>query len=229
MISEAHNQECMEAMAEMPDNAFDLCFTDPPYNVGMKYSSYDDNRSDYREWCNEWFTEASRVSRVVVFTPGIVNLVDWVSCHKPLAVMSWFKPNQCSSSTLRGFNVWEPLLVYGKPKYQIPQDGILEPIALQPSASFHACPKHLKTWQKLIGWFARPGDSVLDIFLGSGTSRIACYNLGIDFTGYELDKDYFKAQEQRFANHISQGRLFEPEPEPPKQDDLFTEGNEWPS
>lgn len=201
-------------MREMADNAFDLCLTDPPYNVGLEYGQYNDSRSDYREWCAEWFTEAVRVSRCLVFTPGMVNFLDWCEFQRPTAVMSWFKPNQCSASVLRGFNVWEPILIYGKPKYQIPQDGILESIAMQPLASFHPCPKSLRTWQKLVDWFARPGDSLLDIFLGSGTTRIAAHNLNIDFTGYELDKDYFAAQEERFANHIAQGNLFEVESEP---------------
>ena len=211
MISEAFNRDCLEAMKEMEDGEFDICFTDPPYNVGLQYASYVDKRDDYREWCNEWFTEARRVSKVVMFTPGMVNFCDWVAYEKPYAVMTWFKPNQCSSSVLRGFNVWEPILIYGKSKYQIPQDGILEPIAMQPDASFHACPKHLKTWQKLMSWFAKPGDRVLDIFLGSGTGRIAAYNIGVDFVGYELDADYFQAQEERFARHTAQPKLFIPE------------------
>lgn len=213
--------DCLEAMREMPDKAFDLCFTDPPYNVGLQYNTYLDRRDDYKEWCKQWFDESRRVADCVVFTPGMVNFFDWLDVERPHGVIVWYKPNQCSSSVLRGFNVWEPVLVYGKPKYQIPQDGILEPIALQPDAAFHACPKHLKTWQKLLSWFARPGDSVLDIFLGSGSSRIACYDLGFDFTGYELDFDYWTAQEERFARHIAQGKLFTPEPPTITQEAMF--------
>lgn len=213
--------DCLEAMRAMPDKAFDLCLTDPPYNVGLQYKSYIDQRDDYREWCEAWFREALRVSECVVFTPGMVNFLDWCAFERPYAVMTWFKPNQCSSSVLRGFNVWEPILVYGKPKYQIPQDGILENIAMQSDASFHACPKQLKTWQKLMSWFARGDDRVLDIFLGSGTSRIAANNLGLSFAGYELDKDYFDAQEARFANHIAQPKLFTPEPQAMTQANLI--------
>ena len=43
----------------------------------------------------------------------------------------------------------------------------------------------------------------------SGSSRIAAHDMGFDFTGYEIDKDYYDAQESRFANHISQGNLFD--------------------
>ena len=63
---------------------------------------------------------------------------------------------------------------------------------------------------------------ILDTHLGSGSSRIAAYNLGFDFTGYELDKDYFQAQEIRFKNHTSQTNLFKPElPKKIEQIDLF--------
>jgi site-specific DNA-methyltransferase (adenine-specific) len=221
MKSEAHNSDCLAAMREMPDDAFDLCLTDPPYNVGFIYSMYKDKRADYREWCNEWFSEAVRVSKCLVFTPGTVNFLDQVIEHRPRAVMSWFKPNQCSGSTLGGFNVWEPILVYGKQKYKIPQDGIYERVGFQLEADFHPCPKSLVTWQKLMGWFARPGDTVLDIFLGSGTGRIAANKLNLDFTGYEIDTSYFEAQETRFANHIAQPQLFVQQMAAETQEGLF--------
>ncbi|TXH56679.1 MAG: site-specific DNA-methyltransferase [Desulfurellales bacterium] len=222
--SETFNMDCLEAMRQMPDKAFDLCLTDPPYNVGIDYNGQNDKRSDYREWCVQWFAEASRVSRCVVFTPGVVNLADWIQFARPFAIMSWFKPNQCSPSILRGFNVWEPILVYGENKYQIPQDGILESITMQRNAAFHPCPKSLRTWAKLLRWFARPGDTVLDIFLGSGTTRIAAWDLGFDFTGYELDPDYFREGNERFERHRAQGNLFTSDDTPkPTQGGLFTE------
>ena len=56
--------------------------------------------------------------------------------------------------------------------------------------------------------FANPGDRILDTHLGSGSSRIAAYNLGFDFEGYEIDKEYFDKQEERFAAHTAQMSLF---------------------
>lgn len=49
---------------------------------------------------------------------------------------------------------------------------------------------------------------MLDPFLGSGSSRIAAFDLGLDFIGYEIDKTYFDKQEERFAKHTAQGNLF---------------------
>lgn len=54
----------------------------------------------------------------------------------------------------------------------------------------------------LYGWifrnFANPGDLILDTHLGSGSSRIAAYQMGLDFIGCEIDPEYFSAQEDRF-------------------------------
>ena len=60
----------------------------------------------------------------------------------------------------------------------------------------------------LLGQVAKPGDKILDTHLGSGSSRIAAHDLGFDFVGCEIDEHYFKAQEERYLNHIAQGNLF---------------------
>lgn len=44
--------------------------------------------------------------------------------------------------------------------------------------------------------------------LGSGSSRIAAWDAGLDFVGYEIDPDYFAAQEKRFMDHTAQLSLF---------------------
>ena len=75
----------------------------------------------------------------------------------------------------------------------------------------HPTQKPVALYKWLLQNYAKSGDTILDTHLGSGSSRIAAYDLGFDFTGYELDKDYFDAQEERFARHIAQGTLFVPE------------------
>jgi site-specific DNA-methyltransferase (adenine-specific) len=57
---------------------------------------------------------------------------------------------------------------------------------------------------------SKEGDKILDTHLGSGSSRIAAYDMGFDFTGYEIDKDYFEAQEKRFNQFKAQMKLFQP-------------------
>ena len=46
--------------------------------------------------------------------------------------------------------------------------------------------------------YTKEGDKILDTHLGSGSSRIASYGLGLDFYATEIDEEYFQAQEERF-------------------------------
>lgn len=59
----------------------------------------------------------------------------------------------------------------------------------------------------IVSW-SNEGDTVFDPFLGSGTTRIAAYDLRRDFLGCEISKEYFDAQERRFAEHTAQTLMF---------------------
>ena len=59
----------------------------------------------------------------------------------------------------------------------------------------------------ILSW-SNEGDTVFDPFLGSGTTRIAAYDLRRSFIGCEISKEYFEAQERRFAEHTAQTRMF---------------------
>ena len=56
--------------------------------------------------------------------------------------------------------------------------------------------------------YAKKGDKILDTHLGSGSSRIAAFDSGLDFVGYEINKEFFDRQEERFAKHTVQHNLF---------------------
>ena len=72
----------------------------------------------------------------------------------------------------------------------------------------HPTQKPVALYAWIFQRFAKPGDRILDTHLGSGSSRIAAWDAGLDFVGCEIDKDYFKAQEERFNAHASQINLF---------------------
>ena len=73
---------------------------------------------------------------------------------------------------------------------------------------FHPTEKPVQLYAWIFDMFAKPGYKILDTHLGSGTNRIAAYNAGLDFTGYEIDQTYFRLQEERFEKHTMQGMLF---------------------
>jgi site-specific DNA-methyltransferase (adenine-specific) len=72
----------------------------------------------------------------------------------------------------------------------------------------HPTQKPVELYLRCLKDFAKEGDKILDTHLGSGSSRIAAHDMGFDFVGYEINKDYFDAAELRYQNHIRQQTLF---------------------
>ncbi len=80
-------------------------------------------------------------------------------------------------------------------------------IKCEPTNRFHPTQKPIKLYKWLLSNYAKQGDKILDTHLGSGSSRIAAYEMGFDFTAFELDAEYFEAQEKRYKAHIAQLKL----------------------
>ena len=80
----------------------------------------------------------------------------------------------------------------------------------KPGDRFHPTQKPIELYEWIYKHYAKVGDKILDTHLGSGSSRIAAHRIGmgLDFTGYEIDKTYFELQEQRFTKHTAQMSLF---------------------
>lgn len=200
------NEDCLKTMKRLANKSIDIALTDPPYNVGLEYGQHNDDMNDYYQWCDKWFSELMRISKAVYFTPGMKNINFWMQ-KKPVWVMCWFKSNQCSPSGLGGFNVWEPILVFGKPK-KIGQDGFSMPIAMQNDVGNHPCPKNLKAWRKLLIMISNENDVVYDPFMGVGTTAIACIKENRHYLGSEIDEAYFELSNKRINKELSQGDLF---------------------
>ena len=72
----------------------------------------------------------------------------------------------------------------------------------------HPCQKHINIYDWILQNYAEQGNLILDTHLCSGSSRIACAKGNFNFTGFELNKDYYEAQEKRFKDFVSQLRMF---------------------
>ena len=72
----------------------------------------------------------------------------------------------------------------------------------------HPTQKPVALYAWIFNRFAKPGDKILDTHLGSGSSRIAAYEAGLDFVGYEIDPEYYQKQEERFLRYTDQTSLF---------------------
>lgn len=219
MINEAYNRDCMEAMAEMEDNAFDLAICDPPYGLNIaRENPRVSGRWNYipKEWDNavpddEYFSELKWVS---------VNQIIWGGNYFVLGVcrgyIIWDK-NQPVDNFADSEFAWTSFDCVSKTfRYSVIRQNFFD-------GKIHPTQKPVALYKWLLTNYAKPGQRILDTHLGSGSSRIAAYDLGFDFTGYELDKDYFDAQEARFANHIAQPQLFVAPQVEPIQESMFME------
>ena len=72
---------------------------------------------------------------------------------------------------------------------------------------FHPTQKPVDLYKFCLKHFAQPGDKILDTHLGSGSSRIAAWDMGFDFVGCEIDKTYFELEEKRFEEYTRQTRM----------------------
>lgn len=193
----------------------DVCLTDPPYNVGIDYGEYakdDRPQGDYIEFSTKWFEIAKQISDIVVFTPGTgigighPNLQMWFKIQWPDWILAWIKKNSMVRSSLGGFNNWEQLLLYGKPKKRIPQDIYDIPVTVQKDVSdekgdkLHPVPKQVKFFTAVIEDFSNSSDLVYDPFSGSGTTIIAAEQLGRKCYAMEIEPRYIDVAVKRWEN-----------------------------
>lgn len=226
-ISEVYNMDCMEYMAQFPDKHFELAIVDPPYGIGFDKENEsmsagirkDGTTRKDKTWANpkakgyikknwdnsipdqKYFDELKRISK---------NYIIWGANY----MTDYLKPHG-------GWIVWEKGVPEGMSlsKCELAYNTCLNSISIvkilwagykkvDNENRFHPTQKPVKLYKWLLTNYAKPGDKILDTHLGSGSSRIASYDLGFDFYATELDKDYFDAQEKRFNTFKQQLKLF---------------------
>jgi site-specific DNA-methyltransferase (adenine-specific) len=198
--------DCLEILPTLPK--VDAVITDPPYGVGFQYASHDDRREGYADWCAQWFAELRRVSDVIAISCGVANLCNW---PEPTWVYCWSKPNSMGRA-VGGWNTWEPVLLYGKPMGKKGHDSFVVSLAPQPDTGDHPCPKPVGWAMELLDRVPPPGGSVLDCFLGSGTTGVSATMAGHPFIGIEREPKYFDIACRRIEQAYKQRPLFDAEP-----------------
>ena len=214
-----HLGDCMEAMREMPDNAYELAIADPPYGIGAgkgtevlisspKWKGGTQPNADtiYGEWDNArpdmlYFHELQRVSENQIIWGG-----NYFDLPPSPCMIVWDKENG-NSFFADGEIAWtsftSKLRIF---KYL--SCGFMGSHKNR-DKRIHPTQKPIALYKWLLQNYAKPGNKILDTHVGSGSSRIAAWDCGFDFVGYEIDKDYWQAQEDRFNAHKSQDELFD--------------------
>jgi DNA modification methylase len=186
--------DCREILPTL--GRVDAVVTDPPYGVGLAYASHDDDE------LVDWLPLARRCADVVAFSPGVANITAF---PKPEWTLAWWKPNSMGRVCV-GFNTWEPVLVYGKVKGSKKHDSFLVSVVPQADTGDHPCPKPIGWAENVIERVG--GDTILDPFMGSGTTGVACVKLGRKFIGVEIEPKYFDIACRRIEAAYAQPDLF---------------------
>ena len=223
--SVAYNTDCMEYMRSLPDKAFDLAVVDPPYFSGPERRGYYGNKvssigvhRDYPispKWDvpkTPYFKELDRVAKKY-----IVWGCNYFYYHFPAGRIVWDKCNASSSfsdceiaatnchDSVRLFRFMWNGMCQGK---SIVEGAVMQGDKRKNEKRIHPTQKPVALYEWIFSRYAKPGDKILDTHLGSGSSRIAAYDAGLDFVGCEIDSHYFEAQEERFAAYTAQVALW---------------------
>jgi len=206
-----HLGDCMEAMAKMPDNAYDLAIVDPPYGIGESGGDKKRNRGYKRivkhtkkEWDSktpnqEYFDEVRRVSKNQIIW-GANYMIDKILTPK----MGWiFWDKRIGGDFSDGELAWtsfdKALRMFSYSHVGDTKGG---------HTRIHPTQKPVPLYKWILHNYAKEGDKILDTHGGSMSIAIACHDMGFDLDLWELDPEYYQKGVERFNQHKAQLRMF---------------------
>jgi site-specific DNA-methyltransferase (adenine-specific) len=208
-----HHKDCLEAMKEMSDNAYDLAIVDPPYG-GNDAIGLQDNKSkgkqatkrtNYKVFENvapsaEYFEQLQRVSKnQIIWGVNFYNSYDLSGGR-----IVWDKKGTAFGRA--------ELAYYSNSKsvnvFEYTWNGMLQGDMKNKEVRIHPTQKPVKLYEWLLDNYAKEGDRILDTHLGSGSIALACHNRGFSLDGYEVDEDYIVAAKKRLHQHQQQLTIF---------------------
>lgn len=218
-----HLGDCMEAMANMPDNAYDLAIVDPPYGINQDGASnhsrgqlakpklYNPKDWDKQAPTHKYFDQLFRVSKnqiiwganhflgnMLVSVPdlGFLNSHCWVV---------WDKDNSGDFADCElAFTSFNSAVR----KFTWRWNGMLQQDMKNKEHRIHPTQKPVALYKWLLHKYAKEGDKILDTHGGSMSIAIACHDTGFDLELWELDPEYYEKGVQRFNQHKAQLKMF---------------------
>jgi len=196
--------DCLEVMKEIPDKSINLVLTDPPY--GIKESN-EKNRTRARlakttdfghyDWDKqkvkkEYFEEIRRVSKNQVIFGGnyYASILGDSSCW-----LVWDKDN--GKNDFADCELAWTSFKTAVRKFKWRWKGMLQEDMKNKEKRVHPTQKPLPLFKWILEKYSQPNDVILDPFLGSGTTAVACLELNRHFIGIELSSEYCEIAKKR--------------------------------
>jgi site-specific DNA-methyltransferase (adenine-specific) len=199
-----HLGDCNLGMKDKPDKYYDLAIVDPPYGLNIaKEKPRASGRWNYipKQWDNvipddEYFNDLFRVSSEQIIWGG-----NYFSLPPSRGYIIWDKDQPVDNFADSEF-AWTSFDRVAKTfRYPIIKQNFQ-------TIKIHPTQKPVSLYKWLLKNYAKEGDKILDTHTGSGSSRIAAFDMGFWFEGWEIDVDYHAAQEKRFNQHKAQLKIF---------------------
>jgi len=226
MIGHVHNYDCMDALKYFKDREFDIAIIDPPYGIKesahrnlsrtklTKTNMYRIEFWDYDIPSQKYFNELFRISKhQIIF--GINYLLGKVNIPFSSGRIVWDKCNEgtnfsdceiayCSfHQSTRLFRFMWNGMMQGTPG----NGSVMQGNKAKNQKRIHPTEKPIDIYKWILRKYAKDGDKILDTHMGSGSIQIACYEAGLSFTGFEIDKYYYDASQKRFATYKQQLKI----------------------
>jgi len=228
------NEDCLDVFRSQ--TFFDLIrgreaiiVSDPPFNIGYHYGTYKDNKDEdeYYSWLDEII---SGFPAVIIHYPEALYKLSFQIGRFPDKVVSWiYNSNTAKQHRDVAFFGVKPDFAQVRQPYKNPTDKrIKERIArgcrggrlydwwninqiknVNRDKTAHPCQMPLEVMNNIIGILPKSENTVIiDPFMGSGTTGMACKKYGVDFIGIEIDESYFEIAKERITNYSEQLSLF---------------------
>ena len=205
------NIDCMIGMEEYPDKHFDLAIVDPPFFKGVTDKHYfgRGNSNQIQKpspWWDKgipkkkYYEELVRVSKHQIIW-GINYFDSFIKFVGPGRII-WDKLND--QSNFADAEIASCSLFLKVKIIRHEWNGFLRCETIE---KIHPTQKPIKLYKRLLIDYAKPGDKILDTHVGSASSLIACEDMGFEYVGFELDKDYYEAAQKRLTQFRSQLKL----------------------
>lgn len=208
--------DCREILPTL--GKVDAVVTDPPYGIGFKYATHDDDPEKWFALIDEVVPLCRAIARFVIMPScAVKRLPWWYENHKPDWIVAWHKGSPGHQSAI-GFNDWEPHVVWGRPKRPM-HDYFSTQCGFDPNG--HPCPKPVEYASWLVTRAAGAGETVCDPFMGSGTTGVAAVKAGRKFIGIELDPIYYDIARRRIDDALARPDMFVDAPKPAKQEAML--------
>jgi hypothetical protein len=190
-LNVVHETDCLPALTTLPDQSVPVVITDPPYPNGAGNFT-----EDLLDGLIGLYLCCKKASRHVIFFWRATDVPRPPPGWYEIARHLWHKPDTNSRLPYEAIVVWsrerkyERCRIWNVPILSLRSLGDWKP---------HPTQKPVQLLRYLVEQYTTPGETVLDPFLGSGTTAVACRQLKRNFIGIEKNPEYARVARDRLT------------------------------